>query len=759
MFGKVSKLSHAQNRAKVCLLCFEKGSSMTVISGLVLNRVKNHFLTNYNPNDQKFPNGICARCRNLLINVDRPSDDAKRVESSDLPDVVDFSKLQFPVITRSSGSLSLGELVNCTCDICKKATENAVSTPGRFAGPGQGRSHEVGRPPLHTVSRLPDRKPVTICQRCAQVVGRGIPHDPNCSITNRRENVHAMLMVDPRGREIEAANLIKEKLKLNEAAGTSSPIVPLATNSGKSYNVQPQPKASTSKALYHGKPIPEAEWQKVTLAATLTGAQRRIVERGLRPLSGRNLFEPRIDQAIRDKNKEGSEFFDIAKRPMDPVGQKDDEKALTTIFYCKDLPGLTKFIERKRGYHERTDRIQLFGFDKGGTSLKKVFNLKKVENDFSSPHGKKKATYSQGPLPNSFTDGGVNRTIVIGYAEKVKETYHNLKEICTHVDADYNDLDRPFDTNDLKLTPAFLGIGPASSTYPCHCCEMKKIDFGKIEVMLKGGELRTLGSIKANARGYQEALLTYTGKKKMSSAPWKNCENMPLYDFNRLSELLKIIDMMPPPELHMLLGLGNDFFDLLRKRLTTCPRGIQLLKDFCLKWNLERVDYYGSGEGDGLRGQFAGNGCKTLLDHVDGHEGLVYFLSKDAEALQLVQPILDAMRAFNVVRKQCFGVILDANYKDSIKTFANLWIKCERSITLKCHVLFVHVVHFLERNAEKYPGKGLGFWGEQAAESIHSKWETFWARRKVPTTHKDYDKILFWALVEFNATHYGNVGE
>ena len=277
MFGKVSKLSHAQNRAKVCLLCFEKGSSMTVISGLVLNRGKNHFLTNYNPNDQKFPNGICTRCRNLLTNVDRPSDDAKRVESSALPDVVDFPKLQFPVITRSSGSLSLGELVNCTCDICKIATENAVTAPDRFAGPGQGRAHEAGRPPIPTVSRLPDRKPVTICQRCAQVVGRGIPHDPNCSITNRRENVHAMLMVDPRGREIEAANLIKEKLKLNEAAGTSSPIVPLATNSGKSYNVQPQPKANTSKALYHGKPIPEAEWQKVSLAAVLTGKQRKMI--------------------------------------------------------------------------------------------------------------------------------------------------------------------------------------------------------------------------------------------------------------------------------------------------------------------------------------------------------------------------------------------------------------------------------------------------------------------------------------------------
>ena len=97
---------------------------MTVISGIALTRIQVHFLTNYNSNDQKFPNGICGRCRYLMTNVDRPSGDAKRIESSDLPDVVDFSKLQFPVMTRSSGSLTLGELVDCTCDICKIATEN-----------------------------------------------------------------------------------------------------------------------------------------------------------------------------------------------------------------------------------------------------------------------------------------------------------------------------------------------------------------------------------------------------------------------------------------------------------------------------------------------------------------------------------------------------------------------------------------------------------------------------------------------------------
>ena len=74
-------------------------------------------------------------------------------------------------------------------------------------------------------------------------------------------------------------------------------------------------------------------------------------------------------------------------------------------------------------------------------------------------------------------------------------------------------------------------------------------------------------------------------------------------------------------------------------------------------------------------------------------------------------------------------------------------------------MLLVHVEQFLERQKHQYPGKGLGFWGEQAAESIHSKWENFWERRKVPQSHPRYDEILFWALVDFNGSHFGNLGD
>ena len=63
---------------------------------------------------------------------------------------------------------------------------------------------------------------------------------------------------------------------------------------------------------------------------------------------------------------------------------------------------------------------------------------------------------------------------------------------------------------------------------------------------------------------------------------------------------------MPPPDLHILLGLTNDMFNLIRDRLSKEHQ--QLLKDFCKRWCLEREDYYGGGaEKNELRGQFAGN--------------------------------------------------------------------------------------------------------------------------------------------------------
>ena len=182
---------------------------------------------------------------------------------------------------------------------------------------------------------------------------------------------------------------------------------------------------------------------------------------------------------------------------------------------------------------------------------------------------------------------------------------------------------------------------------------------------------------------------------------------------------------------------------------------LHLLKAFLKRYCLKRGYYFKSGKNE-LGGTFAGGDCRKLLNHIDDLE---QFLRQEEQVFEIAKPILQAMRDFNTVRKQCFGIDLDPKYKESIAVFAKSWLKCEKSITLKCHVLFVHVVQFLERMASVYPNKGLGFWAEQAIEAVHSKWDEFWEHRKVSIDHPKYDEILWNAGSYFNALHYGNEGD
>ena len=742
-FVKNKPQTHAQNRAKVCLLCFQKGSSMTQIStGLTLTRVQSHFLTNYNPLDMQMPNGICGRCRVMLGKVDK-----KEIGSEKLPDPVDFSKLEMPVTTRSSV-----ENTNCSCSICKIATSWVGSDAAKF---GKGiPPHKHGNPGFQIPQRLPARKPIKVCERCRQVIGKGIPHPDPCTLTDRRLNLHELSLEDPKGRELEATAVVKEKLA--EAAGTST-YVPLATRSGKSFNVQAH-KPSSSKALFQDKPITLDEWQKVTGKAGLSNTQAGAIETGLRTLKGRKTFEPRISEKRTDNDKEGRQFFAIEKCELDIPSKTQKgktERALIPVFYCKDVPGLVRFMQEKRGYHVRTRSIQLFGFDKGGKSgssdsLKMTLNVKKVQDDFASP-AHKRSTYAQGAFPKAFKDSGVKRSIIILFAEGVTESYWNQDQMTRLIAFSFLELSSPFFTNDLSLSPKFCGCSTAMSTCPCPYCRMRRLDFGDFAKIPSRGDPRTVGEIEKYARMYQEASRNHTGKNKLSSQDYFNCENPPLFLHFLVPLHFTIMSLMPPPELHILLGMANDFFDLLVDRLSHNPQYINLIKEFLTKAGLKRKEYFTQGRTT-FPGQFAGDDCKTLLNKVDL---LAQELQKIPAAFQIAEPIITAMRSFNNVRTQCFGVVLDENYKRSITEFAHLWLKCERSITLKCHVLIVHVSEFLDLQKNNYPGMGLGFWAEQAMESMHSEWNHFWERRKVGLDHPNYVEHLFENLVAFNARNYG----
>ena len=107
------KKTHSENRSKVCLVCFQKGSPKAMQNAGAaanLKRIKEFFLENYDPTDLKMPNGLCVCCVNKLLKKDKrkiwekenkeatqpPPETKKPPPDPTLPDPVDFQKLQFP---------------------------------------------------------------------------------------------------------------------------------------------------------------------------------------------------------------------------------------------------------------------------------------------------------------------------------------------------------------------------------------------------------------------------------------------------------------------------------------------------------------------------------------------------------------------------------------------------------------------------------------------------------------------------------------
>ena len=100
---------------------------------------------------------------------------------------------------------------------------------------------------------------------------------------------------------------------------------------------------------------------------------------------------------------------------------------------------------------------------------------------------------------------------------------------------------------DLKLINPILGILSHSGKYTCAYCDG--------EMSLQSGELRTFGSLKLWYQNFKEAGLDMT---KMQH--FKNQINESLLTG---AEDTTILSFLPPPELHLLMGLVNWVLELL----------------------------------------------------------------------------------------------------------------------------------------------------------------------------------------------------
>ena len=140
-----------------------------------------------------------------------------------------------------------------------------------------------------------------------------------------------------------------------------------------------------------------------------------------------------------------------------------------------------------------------------------------------------------------------------------------------------------------------------------------------------------------------------------------------------------ILDILPPPELHLLLEVVNQIFQKM-KSVWPNPE----------KWptslNVKLSPCHG--------GMFEGNNCRKLLRNVDRLQQLA-----EAESTFQVFGFIEALRKFDAVVKSCFGSDLEDDFLDKIQQFQDSYFAIlNASFTPKIHVVFHHIKAFVNRH-------------------------------------------------------------
>ena len=143
---------------------------------------------------------------------------------------------------------------------------------------------------------------------------------------------------------------------------------------------------------------------------------------------------------------------------------------------------------------------------------------------------------------------GVDRTIILSYVEGMPEKYKNISSIFDHL----NLFSCPHIlVGDFKVINMLLGLSSHGGKYACPFCEGP--------CTLESGELRDFASLHTWCSKYEKE-----GSIKKQMYLFKNVINECIIQQN---ESEKVIHVIPPPELHILMGVVNHVIKVPRRGL------------------------------------------------------------------------------------------------------------------------------------------------------------------------------------------------
>ena len=537
----------------------------------------------------------------------------------------------------------------CNCGLCKKV--RAKVPPPRKPKKRQG------RPPKATKT--------LVCSKCYSEECDGT----NCKTSNIKNSASNIIKSNPRVAQAVTSQVIKNtdpspKGTIRLAQGSGGGELPLTLGSSST-----KPK----KMKVSSEQVNELR-QKTGMGVK----QTRQVTKFLNELGGRGTVESGHQEKIAKMTHKLDGHFALMEDCEFLV--KGNKFVKEPLVYTKNLSDLVLCLTYGRGYNPHSTKV-LLTVDNSEEFSEYSISIIDLEED---PDAKQKSS-------------GSSHAILVAVSPKVPENHYNFKKvfelICTHeVELLY--------INDLKATLILIGNQSASCLHPCPFCLTDDLS--------KEGDARKIGTICEDNRKYLESGLGRSHLKE-----YNNSEFLPLVtnDYERDKDK-EILDICPPPGLHIMLGVVNQDVKLLESKFP------DQVNEWAKYSNAPRNPYHG--------GVFEGNGCKSLVDNVDYLQMLLEKApNKDTD---FALSIIDVLRKFKQVRHSCFGKELLPDYASDLHKYSealdHLVSKHGVSIILKNHIAKYHVTKWCEKNQV-----GLGARSEQTAESVHKKFSRLWHER------------------------------
>ena len=669
-------LTHEENRCKVCAICF--GKAKYNLTAIVLERIQRYFRKDYDPSDNRFPCGICSKCRSDLIDI---SAGKKKIEI--LPELYDYIHISPITTTTRSNPVPL-----CDCEIC-----NVSQKSGCITHRSKGRPRSIERP---------TSMPIVLCSFCKSEYGKGINH--KCTQRNLRDNMLRMINSSDDNTQQAVASSIIRKSSIDNISSLYS---------GGSHPLKVKVLSNNTKDSSQFNIDDIMKFQNATSSSN-NEIRRKFVP-FVRSVLGKASVESDIGSKLRDRDNNCLDFFSCTTCEFECTATEDGTSTVSKdLVYCTNITDFVNFVCEKRNYEKASVTFKM-GIDSGGGCLKFCLNI--MSNSDTNSDSKKL-------INRTMLDTSVKRLLIVAISYDVKETYFNVRLILNLLKIDEIDFEYVCAV-DLKMANILCGLQSHSSSFPCVYCNCPKMEFSDKE-KFRSHPMRTIGEIKKYADDYMNVRRMYN--EKASAKEFRSCVNHPMIQGSD-SEML--IQLIPPPELHLLLRIVNKIFKELQ---TAVPN---IAEEWLNKLGIVQPKHHG--------GEFTGNMCRKLLksSHV-----LIEICNRSNQA-SLINLFGSTLVAFDNVVDHSFGKQLCPVFENSVKTFENLYLQTGMTVTTAAHIVMVHLIQFC-----KLKKCGLSRFSEQASEAVHSDFDTMWkSGGKVSQNNENYGTHLLHCVIRYNSRH------